>query len=98
MRLHGIKLALLDELVNINNDAYELTLIGANIGKSRKMLEDSIKVANQGLAKAKAGVESAKQLGDAKTIETFNRWVGRFESQIKVSNGNIKVLNQLDIV
>lgn len=100
MQLRGykIELALLDDLININQNAYELQLIGSNIGKSREMLQNSIKVANQGLAKAKTGLESAKQLGDQKTIETFTRWMKRFEDRIKINTGNLKVLDQLDII
>ena len=56
MQLQGIKLALLDDLVNISIDAYDKALIGSNIAKSRQMLQDSIKVANDGLAKSKKGL------------------------------------------
>ena len=97
MQLQGIKLALLDDLVNISIDAYDKALIGSNIAKSRQMLQDSIKVANDGLAKSKKGLESAKQLGDQRTIDAFTRWTKDFEGKINLANKNIKVLNQLDI-
>jgi menaquinone-dependent protoporphyrinogen IX oxidase len=100
MQLKGIRveLALLDELINIDMDAYDKALIGPSIAKSRQGLQDSIKSANTGLAKAKKGLESAKELGDQKTIDTFGRWIKVFEGKINLANKNIKVLNQLDIV
>ena len=100
MQLKGIRveLALLDDLVNISIDAYDKALIGSNIAKSRQGLQDSIKVANDGLAKAKKGLEMAKALGDEKTIGAFTRWIADFQGKINLANKNIKVLNQLDII
>jgi DNA-binding ferritin-like protein len=100
MQLKGIRveLALLDDLVNISIDAHDKTLIGSNIAKSRQMLQDSIKVSNDGLSKAKKGLQMAKELGDEKTIGAFTRWIADFQGKINLANKNIKVLNQLDIV
>jgi hypothetical protein len=100
MQVKGIKveLALLDELININIDAYEKALVSPSIAKARQGFQDSIKSANTGLAKAKKGLESAKELGDQKTIDTFGRWIKVFENEINLANKNIKVLDQLDIV
>jgi hypothetical protein len=100
MQLKGIRveLGLLDDLVNISVDAYDKALIGSNIAKSRQMLQDSIKVSNNGLAQAKKGLEMAKTLGDEKLIGAFTRWTKDFEGKINLANKNIKVLDQLDIV
>ena len=100
MQLQGIKveLGLLDDLVNISIDAHDKTLIGPNIGKSKAMLQDSIKVANNGLAQAKKGLDMAKTLGDEKLTGAFTRWIKDFEGKINLANKNIKVLDQLDIV
>lgn len=98
MQLQGIKLALLDELGNLNMQGSDLLVIGSEISAARKKLEGSIKFFNQGLAKAKVGLESAKQLGDPKTIDTFTRWTKRFEGDIALANKNIKALSTLDII
>lgn len=100
MQLKGIRveLALLDDLVNIDMDAYDKALIGPSIAKSRQGLQDSIKAANNGLSQAKKGLEMAKALGDEKTIGAFTRWIANFQGKINLANKNIKVLNQLDIV
>ena len=100
MQLKGIRveLALLDDLVNFNMKGSSLSVVGPEVNAARKKLESAIKFFNQGLAEAKKGLESAKQLGDAKTMETFGRWIKRFESDIALANKNIKVLNSVDTV
>jgi hypothetical protein len=98
MQLQGIKLALLDDLVNFNMKGSSLSVVGPEVNAARKKLESAIKFFNQGLSEAKKGLESAKQLGDAKTIETFGRWIKRFEGDIALANKNIKALSTLDII
>lgn len=84
MQLKGIRveLALLDELVNINMEAGSLLVIQKQIHEAYNLLEKSKKLNLEGLAKAKKGLESAKELGDEKTIATFTRWVDAFNKDI----------------
>jgi len=100
MQLKGIRveLALLDDLINFNMKGSDLLVIGSEIGAARKKLEGSIKFFSQGLAQAKKGLESAKQLGDEKTITTFSRWIQRFEGDIALANKNIQALSKIDTV
>ena len=84
MQLKGIKveLALLDELVNANMEAGSLLVIQKEIMNATEKLNKSKKLNADGLAKAKKGLESAKALGDEKTIATFTRWVDTFNKDI----------------
>jgi DNA-binding ferritin-like protein len=99
MQLKGIRveLALLDELVNTNMEAGSLLVIQKEISSAYKKLEESKKLNADGLAKAKKGLESAKQLGDEKTIGIFNRWVDTFSKDIARADKAIAQLKSVNI-
>jgi hypothetical protein len=95
MQLQGIKLALLDELVNLNMEAGTLLVIQKEVNAVFTRLEKSKKMNGEGLALAKKGLESAKMLGDQKTIDTFTRWVAAFTKDIARAD---KAMTQLSAV
>jgi len=97
MQLKGYKLSLLDELVNINMEAGTLLVIQKELHQALNRLEQSKKLNADGLAKAKKGLESAKQLGDQKTIETFTRWVDRFSKDIARADKAMSQVNSVNI-
>ena len=51
----------------------------------------------EGLAKAKKGLESAKMLGDQKTIDTFTRWVAAFTKDIARADKAMTQLSAINI-
>lgn len=97
MQLQGIKLALLDELVNANMEAGSLLVIQKELSAAFKKLEDSKKINADGLIKAKKGLESAKALGDEKTIATFTRWVDTFTKDIARADKAIAQIKSVNI-
>ena len=99
MQLKGIKveLALLDELVNANMEAGSLLVIQKEIMNATDKLNKSKKLNADGLAKAKKGLESAKALGDEKTIATFTRWVDTFNKDIARADKAITQLKSVNI-
>jgi hypothetical protein len=97
MQLQGIKLALLDELVNLNMEAGTLLVIQKEVNAVFTRLEKSKKMNGEGLAKAKKGLESAKMLGDEKTIATFTRWVDAFNKDLARADKAIAQLKNVNI-
>jgi hypothetical protein len=97
MQLRGIKLALLDDLVNINMEAGSLLVIQKEINAAFRRLEESKKLNSEGLAKAKKGLESAKALGEEKTIATFTRWVDSFSKDIARADKAMAQLKSVNI-
>lgn len=99
MQLKGIRveLALLDELVNANMEAGSLLVIQKEIMNATEKLNKSKKLNSAGLAKAKKGLESAKALGDEKTIATFTRWVDTFNKDIARADKAIAQLKNVNI-
>lgn len=97
MQLQGIKLALLDELVNLNMEAGTLLVIQKELSAAFNRLDESKKINSDGLAKAKKGLELAKGLGDQKTIDTFTRWVGTFAKDIASADKAIAQLKNVNI-
>ena len=99
MQLKGIRveLALLDELVNANMEAGSLLVIQKEIMNATEKLNKSKKLNADGLAKAKKGLESAKALGDEKTIATFTRWVDTFNKDIARADKAIAQLKSVNI-
>lgn len=99
MQLKGIRveLALLDELVNTNMEAGSLLVIQKEIMNATERLNKSKKLNADGLAKAKKGLESAKALGDDKTIQTFTRWVDTFSKDISRADKAIAQLKSVNI-
>jgi len=99
MQLKGIRveLALLDELVNTNMEAGSLLVIQKEIMNATEKLNKSKKLNSDGLAKAKKGLESAKALGDEKTIATFTRWVDTFNKDIARADKAIAQLKSVNI-
>lgn len=99
MQLKGIRveLALLDELVNANMEAGSLLVIQKEIMNATEKLNKSKKLNADGLAKAKKGLESAKALGDEKTIATFTRWVDAFNKDIARADKAIAQLKSVNI-
>ena len=83
-----IELALLDELVNDNMEAGSLLVIQKEIADAVKKLEKSKSINAAGLVKAKKGLESAKALGDEKTIATFG-----FETAVEFATNCIDRLH-----
>lgn len=92
-----IELALLDELVNDNMEAGSLLVIQKEIADAVKKLEKSKSINAAGLVKAKKGLESAKALGDEKTIATFTRWVDTFGKDIARADKTIAQLKSVNI-
>jgi|APGre2960657404_1045060.scaffolds.fasta_scaffold53935_2 hypothetical protein len=97
MQLQGIKLALLDELVNANMEGGTLLVIQKEISNAMDRLNKSKKLNGDGLAKAKKGLESAKMLGDEKTIATFTRWVDTFNKDLARADKAIAQLKNVNI-
>jgi len=97
MQLQGIKLALLDELVNLNMEAGTLLVIQKEIMNATDRLNKSKQINGDGLAKAKKGLESAKMLGDEKTIATFTRWVDTFNKDLARADKAIAQLKNVNI-
>ena len=97
MQLRGYKLSLLDELVNINMEAGTLLVIQKELHQALNRLEQSKKLNADGLAKAKKGLESAKALGDEKTIATFNRWVDAFTKDMAKADKAMSQINSVNI-
>jgi hypothetical protein len=94
---HKVELALLDELVNANMEAGSLLVIQKELSAAYKRLEQSKKLNSDALVKAKKGLESAKELGDQKTIDTFNRWVATFTKDIASADKAIAQLKNVNI-
>jgi len=92
-----VELALLDELVNANMEAGSLLVIQKELSAAFKRLEESKKINSDALAKAKKGLESAKALGDEKTIGTFNRWIATFTKDIASADKAISQLKNVNI-
>jgi hypothetical protein len=99
MQLKGIRveLALLDELVNINMEAGTLLVIQKEVSDAMDRLGKSKKLNSEGLAKAKKGLESAKALGEEKTIATFTRWVDSFNKDIARADKAMAQLKSVNI-
>lgn len=92
-----VELALLDELVNANMEAGSLLVIQKEIMNATEKLNQSKKINSDGLSKAKKGLESAKTLGDEKTIATFTRWVDTFNKDIARADKAIAQLKSVNI-
>lgn len=92
-----VELALLDELVNLNMEAGTLLVIQKEIMNATDRLNKSKQINNEGLSKAKKGLEMAKGLGDEKTIATFTRWVAAFTKDIARADKAIAQLKNVNI-
>lgn len=92
-----VNMALIDELVNANMEAGSLLVIQKEISAAYKKLEESKKINAEGLAKAKNGLEAAKELGEQKAIDTLNRWVDTFTKDISKADKAIAQLKSVNI-
>ena len=63
MRLHGIKLGILDEVNDLNRQAGSELVIQKEIAAAFNKLTKSIDLNNQALKKAEQGLKASKELG-----------------------------------
>jgi hypothetical protein len=93
---HQVELALLDELSNINMEAGSLLVLQAQQMDAFEKLDKSINLNKKGLSQAEKGLAAAKDLGEPKAIEIFQRYVKSFTEDIKRGEKGKKLVAQLD--
>jgi hypothetical protein len=92
-----VELGLLDDLVNANMEAGTLLVIQKEVSNAMDRLEQSKKLNSDGLAKAKKGLDSAKILGDERTIKAFSNWVSTFTKDIARADKAMAQLKSVNI-
>ena len=92
-----VELGLLDDLVNANMEAGTLLVIQKEVSNAMDRLEQSKKLNLDGLAKAKKGLDSAKILGDDRTIKAFSNWISTFTKDIARADKAIAQLKAVNI-
>lgn len=92
-----VELGLLDELVNLNMEAGTLLVIQKEVSNAMDRLEKSKKLNLEGLKQAKNGFESAKVLGDERTIKAFSNWVNTFTKDIARADKAMAQLKNVNI-
>ena len=96
LSIQKVELALLDELSNINMEAGSLLVLTGELMKGTEKLDKSISLNKKGLAQAEKGLAAAKDLGEPKAIEIFQRYVKSFNADIKRAEQGKKILAQLE--
>jgi len=92
-----VQLGLLDDLVNANMEAGTLLVIQKEVSNAMDRLEQSKKLNSDGLAKAKKGLDSAKILGDDRTIKAFSNWISTFTKDIARADKAMAQLKSVSI-
>jgi len=92
-----VQLGLLDDLVNANMEAGTLLVIQKEVSNAMDRLEQSKKLNSDGLAKAKKGLDSAKILGDDRTIKAFSNWISTFTKDIARADKAMAQLKSVNI-
>jgi len=97
MRLHGIKLGILDEVNDLNRQAGSELVIQKEMAAAFNKLTKSIDLNNQALKKAEQGLKASKELGEPKSIETFSRIVAIITKQIALTNKTLDQVKSVNI-
>jgi len=92
-----VKLALLDEILDLNREAGSERVIQKPISDAFKKLNGSIELNKKALQKAEQGLKAAQSLGEQKAIETFKRWIQTINGDIKLAEKQLNAVKSIDI-